>query len=144
MRTEARLLPPLLQNRMSILLEGVNLPAEYPLTVLARLREIYEENVTSISQLLPRVPGGHGDILECYTLSPTDECKGSVLTVGIEGDRCHVRLSSSRQTMMNRACPPPMSLPCQRKRQMPTGDRVGHDCGGWRLAIRALCCRCRI
>jgi hypothetical protein len=81
MRREARLLPLMLQNRMSIEVEVENLPAEYPLTVLARLREIYQENITSASQLLPRLPDGNEDILECYTRDT-----GSFLVAEIEGN----------------------------------------------------------
>jgi hypothetical protein len=93
MRTEARRLPLLLQNRISILLEGDNLPEEYPSTVLARLREIYEENITSASQLLPRLPESRGDVLECFTRSPRYKETGSVLVAQMQGDRvtfdCH-------------------------------------------------------
>lgn len=87
MSTEARHLPSLLQNRISIELKGDDLPADYPSTVLARLREVYEENITSASQLLPRLPESRGDMLECFTRSPTYEETGSALVAQMEGDK---------------------------------------------------------
>lgn len=98
MRKEARRMPLMLQNRISIKLEGDNLPTEFPSTVLARMREIYEENITSASQLLPRRPDGRGDMLECYVSSETYKAGALVLVAEIEGDRVMFAIRQSRQT----------------------------------------------
>lgn len=99
MSTEARRLPLMLQNRISIELEGDNLPAELPSTVVARLREIYEEHIPAASQLLPRLPDDRGDMLECYLSSEEYKAGGLVLTckAGIEGNGVSFDCISNRQ-----------------------------------------------
>lgn len=73
-----------MQNRITVQLIGHDLPADYPLIVLQRLRHIYEENITSVSQLLPRHADSRGDVLKCYTYSRTHETKSSFLVVGTD------------------------------------------------------------
>jgi hypothetical protein len=97
MRMEVRRLPLILQNRISIELEGDDLSAEFPSIVLARLREIYEENITSTSQLLPRLPGDRGNMLECYLSSNTYKAGALVLVAGIEGNRVSFDCISNQQ-----------------------------------------------
>lgn len=96
MRTETRSLPLILQNRISIELKGDNLPADHQSTVFARLREIYEEAITSTSQLLPRLPDDRGDMLECYLSSQTYHSEGSVLVAEIEGNRVKFDIRQGR------------------------------------------------
>jgi hypothetical protein len=86
----------MLQNRISIELKGDNIPAEYPSTVIARLREIYEENITSTSHLLPRLPDNRADMLECYLSSQTHHAEGSVLVAEIEGNRIKFDIRQGR------------------------------------------------
>jgi hypothetical protein len=87
----------MLQNRISIELEGEDLPAEFPSIVLARLREIYEENIMSTSQLLPRLPDDRGDMLECYLSSDAYKAGALVLVAGIEGNRVSFDCISNQQ-----------------------------------------------
>ena len=92
MRIEAHHRPLLLQNRISIQIRGDSLPPNYSLSVIERLREIYEENITSVSQLLPRRPDGMGYVLECYTYKQGRDIGRVGLSVGVEGDRVTFRV----------------------------------------------------